>query len=120
MKYFIYTLLALTIIGSAIAAQKIPTSSIQDFTNEVTSVVESIDTLSKTTNNVEIVFLNSTAVQVADDPSGTNSKWAYFIANPTMAKDVAGNWRMGVTNSQFIVQIYTAGSWKDAVAFTAP
>jgi len=53
-----------------------------------------------------------------DDAAGTNSKWSEWAVGEQ--SNTNGNWRLGVVNSNFVIQVYQAGSWSNAVMFLKP
>ena len=61
------------------------------------------------------------AVSIAmpmDDEAGANTTWSeWAVAGATNA---AGNWRMGVVNSNFVIQARGSGGWTNGVEILKP
>ena len=53
-----------------------------------------------------------------DDAAGANTTWSeWAVAGATNA---AGNWRMGVVNSNFVIQARGSGGWTNGVEILKP
>jgi len=53
-----------------------------------------------------------------DDAAGSGTTWQEWAISDTKNSD--GNWRMGVVNSNLVVQVRVSGVWTDATAFQRP
>lgn len=60
----------------------------------------------------------STKILDMDDAAGTNTKWTEWAIGGT--QDTDDNWRMGVVNSNFTIQVRVSGTWTNATSFTRP
>ena len=53
-----------------------------------------------------------------DDAGGTDTRWSEWAVEGQA--DTNGNWRMGVVNSNFVIQARQSGGWSNAVMFLKP
>lgn len=54
-------------------------------------------------------------VMPMDDAGGANTRWSEWAVGGQDGTN--GNWRMGVVNSNFVVQVREAGGWSNVVVF---
>ena len=54
-------------------------------------------------------------VMPMDDAAGANTTWSEWAVGGQV--DTNGNWRMGVVNSNLVIQARQAGGWSNAVMF---
>jgi len=64
------------------------------------------------------VNFDSDVVVEMDDAEGTGTSWQEWAIGG--AQDTDENWRMGVVNSNFVVQVRVSGVWTNATAFQRP
>lgn len=50
-----------------------------------------------------------------DDAAGTNTRWSEWAVDGQT--NTNGNWRMGVVNSNFVIQVRQSGVWSNVVMF---
>lgn len=53
-----------------------------------------------------------------DDEAGTNTRWSEWAVSGQ--SDTNGNWRLGVVNSNLVVQTRETGGWSNVVMFLKP
>ena len=61
---------------------------------------------------------NASIAMPMDDAAGVNTTWNEWAVEGHA--DTNGNWRMGVANSNFVIQARQSGDWSNAVMFLKP
>lgn len=67
---------------------------------------------------VSDVSLDHDLIHPMSDAAGTGVDWHYWTAGAAVTNE--GSWRMGVLNSNFVVQVRMSGAWTNATVFMRP
>lgn len=62
--------------------------------------------------------LDGDVIHPMTDAAGTAADWHEWAVGGS--QDTDGNWRMGVVNSNFVVQVRVSGAWTNATQFVRP